>query len=231
MKGWHDTWNDILHCDGHPRWKVDDLNAKSIALNHIQNQASQVLGSKDSLNIFCPLAGDDPFVRYAWEKGHDVTAIDLVPDAVKAMRSQFEGSWQEEKSDDGTVIWKHESGRVTLYQGDALVQRAELLQKFHAVYDKDSFGALDESMRSDFCKRITDYTNQDGGFIYLEVKNKDEDHPGRNDGPPFHITKDILMDSANFGSSFAHVSCLGKVYEIPIPKMSQIGHILKRLPR
>src|SRR5210317_1411102 len=75
--GWSDTWSDILN-GGSKRWKVDDIEAKKIALAHIIN-ATATTGSSDKtpLRILCPLAGDDPFVHYAWSQGHDVTAIDI----------------------------------------------------------------------------------------------------------------------------------------------------------
>jgi len=253
--GWHATWDDILNQDGSPRWKVDDLQAKSIALNHIEKhyhnsngaiveQEQEQKGTK--LNIFCPLAGDDPFVKYAWDQGHDVTALDLVPAAVEAMKSQFDGTWEKEEQtvadggDSTTIIWTHESGRATLYVGDMMVERKELFNKFHAIYDKDSFGALGKSMRTTFCQRIADYTKKttdssvkdDGsGIVYIEVKKKPDDHPGRYEGPPYSVDHDDLMEPTNFGKAFEYVVSLGKVYDIPIPSMTQTGHVLKRMIR
>ena len=149
---------------------MDDLSAKKIALDHIlQHSSTSVDDDGDSqqsdnnnmLRILCPLAGDDPFVHYAWSQGHDVTAIDIVPDALASMRSQFgdggkkdvvdKDDWSvEEVSDknDSSKVWKHESGRATLYEGDVLMKRPELVQSFDVIYDKDSFGALTLDMRS-----------------------------------------------------------------------------------
>lgn len=229
--GWSSTWDDILKKGGNPRWKVDDLNAKKIALDHIQSHAVTTNKKDDVLSIFCPLAGDDPFIRYAWGHGHDVTALDIVPEAVEAMRSQFDGSWEKKKLDNGTVVWIHDSGRATLYQGDALVQRTELYNKFNAVYDKDSFGALEKSMRSTFCQRIADYTKKEGSIVYVEVKKKADNHPQRDSGPPFSVSPDDLMETTNFGLAFEYMSNLGKVYDLPIPGMTQTGHILRRIVR
>ena len=149
---------------------MDDLSAKKIALDHIlQHSSTSVDDDGDSqqsdnnnmLRILCPLAGDDPFVHYAWSQGHDVTAIDIVPDALASMRSQFgdggkkdvadRDDWTvEEVSDknDSSKVWKHKSGRATLYEGDVLMKRPELVQSFDVIYDKDSFGALTLDMRS-----------------------------------------------------------------------------------
>jgi len=70
--GWSATWKDILN-GGNPRWKVTDLGAKKIALGHITGHSSHAskedgVASSPSLNILCPLAGDDEFVHHAWTK-------------------------------------------------------------------------------------------------------------------------------------------------------------------
>ena len=41
--------------------------------------------------------------------------------------------------------------------------------KVDGVYDKDSFGALDKSMRNPFCARMADYVKK-GGIIYIETR-------------------------------------------------------------
>lgn len=226
--GWNETWDDILG-GGNPRWKVDDVEKKAIALDHMERNAA----TNSPLEIFCPLAGDDPFVHYAWTRGHCVTGADLVPSAVEAMRKQFkEGHWNKDvhPTEESVTIWKHNSGRATLYETDILVPFGELNGRFDAIYDKDSFGALEKSMRSAYCKRIADYT-KDGGIIYTEVKLKPDNHPGRFAGPPFSVNKEDLMETGNFGHSFDYVESLGEVYDVPIPNMSQTGHILKRMVR
>mmetsp|Transcript_21534 Transcript_21534/g.46690 ORF Transcript_21534/g.46690 Transcript_21534/m.46690 type:complete len:276 (+) Transcript_21534:50-877(+) len=226
---WTATWDDILR-GGPTRWKVDDLKPKQQALSYITKY--HVGGSDGSdgtkLNILCPLAGDDPFVQYAWSRGHSVTAIDLVPAAVQVMKEQFGGSemdWKKESSaNDSEVIWRHQSGRATLYQGDMMAKRAELLNHFDAIYDKDSFGALPMELRETYCQRLADYAKDDSNsIVYIEVKNKET---GRESGPPYHVDRADLMES--FGQSFVHMAELGQVYPLPMPNFSQMGHILQR---
>ena len=231
MPSWSDTWGDILG-GGPARWKVDDIDAKRIALGHIAEHASGPDEVRGPLRILCPLAGDDPFVRHAWSEGHVLTAVDIVPEALRSMRDRFGGDaddWTSEGVEgagDGS-IWKHASGRATLYEGDVLARRRELLNSFDAVYDKDSFGALPLNVRSKFCERLSGFV-KDGGVVYLEVKNKET---GREGGPPFHVEKSDVMDEANFGASFEYVAGLGEVYPLKMPGMKQIGHVLRRLPR
>ncbi|CAJ1954769.1 unnamed protein product [Cylindrotheca closterium] len=225
--GWSDTWKDILD-GGNQRWKVDNLDAKKIALKHITDNT--ITSSARKLKILCPLAGDDKFVFHAWSEGHDVTAIDLVPEAVAAMRQQFGSStdgWTSTPKEDEGLVWKHDSGRVTLYEGDMLKKRSELENSFDAIYDKDSYGALTKDIRPAFCQRLSDYA-KDGATLYIEVKNKAS---GREHGPPFHVEKSDLMESTSFGPYFNHVTALGELYPLPMPGMQQTGHILKRMLR
>jgi hypothetical protein len=240
---WTHTWKDILS-GGSPRWKVDDVALKQHALSYISNFVTSLSPDNEqrSLNILCPLAGDDPFVHQAWLQGHSVTSIDLVPDAVAAMRKQFisdtsplptktsENQWSVVDQSNGGKLWNHSNGRATLYEGDMLEKRPELVNKFDAVYDKDSFGALDKSMRQSFCQRIADYTKDDA-IVYVEVKHKDADHPGRQNGPPYHVEKDDLMELTSFGECFDYIASLGQVYDIGMDGMSQTAHVLKRKAR
>ena len=220
---WKDTWTDILG-GGPQRWKVNDLDAKKKALTHIMEHTSSVEGP---MHILCPLAGDDSFVHYVWSQGHHVTAIDIVPAALKAMRGQFGDmeDWSSESEKASEVVWKHKSGRATLLEGDVFVKRPELLKSFDAVYDKDSFGAMHLDMRPTFCERVSEFV-KDGGTLYVEVKNKETGN--KTAGPPFHVEKDDLMEQTNFGAHFEHIASLGEVYPLNMSGMKQIGHILQR---
>lgn len=219
---------------------MDDLTIKKRSLARIHEYVSSAQFSVDAktenapLSIFCPLAGDDPFVQTAWLDGHHVTSIDLVPAAVEAMRRQFGGSeqdWTRRESSSGddenskTIVWKHKSGRVTLYEGDMMQKRPEWNGMFDVVYDKDSFGALPLDLRQVYCKRLAEYCKPDA-IVYIEVKNKSGGK--QSGGPPFHIEKEDLMETTSFGTSFEHVAALGEVYELDIPGAKQTAHILKR---
>lgn len=225
MSSWKDTWSDILN-GGPKRWKVDDIEAKQKALTHITDATTS--SSDTPLRILCPLAGDDQFVHYAWSQGHDVTAIDLVPAALKAMRLQFgensDEEWSSSTSKTSGTVWKHKSGRATLYEGDMLMKRPELHSSFDVVYDKDSFGALNLDMRKAYCQRLSEFIKGDG-VVYVEVKNKES---GREFGPPYHVEKNDLMDETSFGGAFDYVKGLGEVYPLNMGGMRQMGHILRK---
>eukprot|EP00558_Chaetoceros_sp_UNC1202_P001293 CAMPEP_0197261344 /NCGR_PEP_ID=MMETSP1429-20130617/84497_1 /TAXON_ID=49237 /ORGANISM="Chaetoceros sp., Strain UNC1202" /LENGTH=238 /DNA_ID=CAMNT_0042725607 /DNA_START=108 /DNA_END=824 /DNA_ORIENTATION=- len=237
MGGWNDTWSDILN-GGNPRWKVTDEKCHEKALSHFQSFVSTTDTSSSSadISVLCPLAGDDPFVYLLWIMGYSVTTIDLVPDAVEAMKVQFGGSpndWSKVKPDDEkdeSVYWSHVSGRATLVVGDALQHRSTWVNRFDAVYDKDSFGALGVQMRKGFCTRMGEYVKS-GGMVYLECKLKDNHEEVKGQGPPHSLKKEDLMEATSYGDAFDHVEELGAVYDLPGPMgstMKQTGHIMKR---
>jgi len=226
---WAENWADILS-GGNPRWKVTDPQSHQNALSHFQ---TYVETEPSKVSVFCPLAGDDPFIFLLWKYGYSVTTIDLVPAAVEALKEQFtttddtaEEIWTMQEKD-GTIIYSHNSGRATLMVGDALQKRPELTNTFDAVYDKDSFGALPKPLRSSFCKCISEYTKP-GAVIYLECKLKDNHESVKDIGPPYSLTKVELTESGNYGEEFEYVKGLENVYNIDVGGMSQTGHILRK---
>ena len=257
---WSTAWDDILS-GGNPRWKISSEECHNRAYEHFRRFVPVPIAEDDDkekkvISVFCPLAGDDPFVPLLYKKGYHVTAIDLVPEAIEAMKKQFgdnddddsniwtkkeSSSSDEDDNNDDDIIWTHKSGRVTLIVGDALKKRSYLNNSFDAVYDKDSFGALPISMRKSFCSRISEYTKING-ILYLECKLKqpapsgterngqDDDNGGQ--GPPFSLTRDDLMENDNYGGSnkFEYVEGLGIVYELAenFATMKQTGHVLRR---
>lgn len=219
---WTDMWDDI-DGGGNLRWKVVDSDAHQSVLKTMKKH----MKIKGSNQVLCPLSGDDPMVHLLWQQGHSVTAMDLVPVALERMRNQFTGGWTREDRKNGIVVWKHESGRATQYEGDALLYHEELKETFDAVYDKDSFGALNQGIREAYCSRMSQYTKE-GSVVYMEVVLKDDHEESKHIGPPFSLERDDLMDSKYYGTSFKHVESLGSVYPLDMPGALQTGHILSR---
>ncbi|VEU37024.1 unnamed protein product [Pseudo-nitzschia multistriata] len=239
---WSSAWEDILS-GGNPRWRITSEESHEKAYANFYRFLPEGTPSDDkikNISVLCPLAGDDPFVHLLYRKGYSVTAIDLVSEAVEAMKAQFDGgddsSWakEEDENNDGSVtniVWKHSSGRATLIVGDAMKKRTNLNQSFDAVYDKDSFGALPKELRKPFCQRISEYTKENG-ILYLECKLK---KGGDDSGPPFSLQRGDLMEDDNFGGGkFEYIKGLGRVYDLPgnmNAVMQQTGHVLRRCSR
>merc|ERR1711865_933777 len=165
------------------------------------------------ISVLCPLAGDDPFIFLLYQKGYSVTAIDIVEDAINALKQRFDqGSpdttntttaaadatsccWTKTHEPDGDLIWKHRNGRVTFIVGDVTKPRPAFVNSFDAVYDKDSFGALPMTVRPAFCHRMLEYT-KDRAILYLECKVKPGHHNATTAdtmGPPYSLRYEDIM--------------------------------------
>lgn len=220
---WSASWSKIISGEN-DMWKVTEEFKHKQALAYFQQY---VKGDPKDVSVLCPLAGDDPIVHLLWKQGYTVTTIDLVPEAVERMKSQFSNDWTKvEDTANNTIVWKHGSGRANLIIGDALQYRSELENTFDAVYDKDSFGALEREMRSEFCSRMAEYVKKDG-IVYLECKLKANHENVKDQGPPFSLKEEDLMEESSYGKGFNYVAGLGKIYDIDFPGWEQTGHILK----
>ena len=142
------------------------------------------------------------------------------------MRLQFGGEdeWSREELDTKLVQWTHSSRRVTIFEGDLFSLVAELKGSIDAVYDKDSFGALEKEDRPKYVDTVSYYLKH-GGIVYTEVKYKEAEEE-RQKGPPFHLKKDDLIQPDNFGKGFEYKKDLGELYKISMPNSKQTGHIL-----
>jgi hypothetical protein len=150
-------------------------------LTFLQHYAPPSSNTDAALRILCPVTTDDDmFLRYAFEQGQHICAIGLVPYAAISLREQFgpnDDDWviqedegeEEDPLNDGMVVWKHKSERLTLYLplGDILMDLPELHGTFDIVYDKDAVGALAPESRVQFCERLASYTKE-GGVVYTE---------------------------------------------------------------
>lgn len=270
MSNWAGTWKDILQ-GGNPRWKItsEECHAKAYThfkkyvpldrnTDHNNNNNHHHEEKKKQISVLCPLAGDDPFIFLLYQKGYSVTAIDLVEDAINALKQRFDqGSpdtttnttaaaadatsccWTKTHEPDGDLIWKHRNGRVTFIVGDVTKPRPAFVNSFDAVYDKDSFGALPMTVRPAFCHRMLEYT-KDRAILYLECKVKPGHHNATTTtvdtmGPPYSLRYEDIMDPTNYGgiNKFEYIAGLGPVYDLPsqMGGMQQTGHILQRTER
>lgn len=81
-------------------------------------------------------------------------------------------------------------------------------------------------MRKGYCTRIAEYVKK-GGTVYLECKLRDNHEESKNQGPPFSLMKEDIMEETSFGNSFVYIKSLESVYDLSMP-MQQTGHILVR---
>jgi len=216
---WEDTWKDVLRPGGNKRWKDSEGEHVAAVMAEVQKRYAS-----RSVAVLVPLCGDTPVVPTLWQQGHHVTGMELVPQALESMRSQFPGSWSSGTEGNFTV-WKHESGRAELWQGDIAHAAPSLVERHDVVVDKDSWGALPKDFLPTYTQRVASYMKP-GGVIILEAKFKDNAEQ-RRIGPPFHTEPEDLRKSWNpNGVSF--ITTLGERYRLKRAGLHQIQYLLQR---
>jgi len=118
--------------------------------------------------ILVPGCGRGHEVCYLAAQAHDVTAVDIAPSAIAAVR---------EKLDEG-----HCSAH--LIQADLLEWEPDM--PFDAIYEQTSLCALDPPDWPEYARRLATWLKPGGRLFALFMQT------GREGGPPYHCDLDIM---------------------------------------
>ena len=88
------------------------------------------------------------------------------------------------------VGWVADNGRVRLWQADMFEERSSELGQIDVVHDKDSFGAIDPSLRDQYVALVRKYCKP-GATVLLEAKQGPK---MPNPGPPFTVTEEQVKE-------------------------------------
>eukprot|EP01125_Pyxidicula_operculata_P014447 TRINITY_DN4811_c0_g1_i1.p1 TRINITY_DN4811_c0_g1~~TRINITY_DN4811_c0_g1_i1.p1 ORF type:complete len:137 (-),score=24.89 TRINITY_DN4811_c0_g1_i1:87-497(-) len=121
----------------------------------------------------------------------------------------------------GVILWSSNNNRLKIWEGDGLVQQEEESQAYDVIFDKDAFGALPFELREKYSRTVSSYLKV-GGYWYYEVKEKEI---GRDKGPPFHVTSEVLK---TFIPSYKSIQEGVNLYKISVPEWKQISHIFQK---
>ena len=146
----------------------------------------------EEISAFVPLAGNSPAVRFLYDKGHPVTAVEYVPEALGTLRAeQFPGinfDIQELKSSAAAIIGKEYSAqRLSLLEQDIFLFRAEM--QFDLIYDRGALVAFPPEEHPRYAKLISDSLSSRGA-IFIRCSNF-ADSPSYN-GPPYPVGTDRI---------------------------------------
>lgn len=119
-------------------------------------------GALTPCRIFIPGCGRGYEVTYLAQLGFDVTAIDLAPSAVQALRAAL------------TIA------KVSAQALEADIFRWQPYAPFDAIYEQTALCAIDPAMRSDYAERLWTWLKPGGKLYALFMQT------GQPGGPPFH---------------------------------------------
>jgi len=229
-KGFDQVFEDI-QAGGAPRWKVGesvkDWETQHANILEFCRPTDEPGGGKARLIV--PLCGDAAYVKYAWEQGYHVTAVEWSEVAVGALKKQFEASGVSfttatGTAGEGTVV--HESDGVRVVQSDwesfAAYALAKEADSFDVIMDKDAFGFFGPVRGKPYAAALSKLLKPKG-HVYLEVKERADG----SEGPPFHISTDMINDCfASCGVTI--VKAFGTQPAPYGPTMTQVAYMLQR---
>eukprot|EP00931_Biecheleriopsis_adriatica_P078146 TRINITY_DN51613_c0_g1_i1.p1 TRINITY_DN51613_c0_g1~~TRINITY_DN51613_c0_g1_i1.p1 ORF type:complete len:269 (-),score=50.93 TRINITY_DN51613_c0_g1_i1:189-995(-) len=183
----------------------------------------------DVPTLLVPLSGDCAYVKYAWDMGFHVTAVEWSSVAVGTLLEQFAASGVSFTTSQGTAgtdttVYEGERIRLVVADWAAYTAHAEAkeLASFDVIFDKDAFGFLGPTRGKPYAATLCKLLKPKA-FVYLEVKNR---AGGGSSGPPFHISVEDISDS--FGScSVPIVKDFGKQPAPYGPEMTQAAYMLQ----
>ena len=137
-------------------------------------------------SVLIPLAGNSPAVRLLYDLGMNVTAVEYVPEAVRALlHEQFPGiRIQRQKTRDATVFFGR---RLSVRQGDFFKLPPELC--FDLVYDRAAIVAIPPRRRRPYANILTRATRPGGALFAVGY----EFIGGRRRGPPYSLSRAELL--------------------------------------
>ena len=132
---------------------------------------------KEDEHCLVPLCGDSPAVRFLYDQGHRVTAIDMVPEAVTSLKQH---SFGDVSFDEEDQISRAE--RICIHQQNFFDVTLESGVDF--VYDRAALIALDAPTRVLYVQKIISMLSP-AAVIYVEsIQGDDRLKEG---GPPFAV--------------------------------------------
>ena len=143
------------------------------------------LGLKPGCKVLVPLCGNSIAVRFLWEKGHEVVAVEYVEKAVQSLIQTRFSDLEFTKSPEGV----HSADRLSIHCGDFFQFKSE--STFDFVYDRAALIALFPDQRKKYTKLISKHIGPKG-FQCLVSFESDGDYP---DVPPFPVTEEEIKQS------------------------------------
>lgn len=143
--------------------------------------------------ILVPLAGKSLDIRFLLERGHEVVAVELVEDAVRAFFDDL-GETPVVEERQGCPVYLGE--KVTFHVADFFETTPGGLGRVDGIYDRASLVALPPAYRARYAAHLASLAPYGSGVLMITV---DYDR-GQMSGPPFSVPPSEV--EAIFGGPF-----------------------------
>eukprot|EP01094_Clydonella_sp_ATCC50884_P023811 TRINITY_DN5795_c0_g1_i5.p1 TRINITY_DN5795_c0_g1~~TRINITY_DN5795_c0_g1_i5.p1 ORF type:complete len:265 (-),score=98.09 TRINITY_DN5795_c0_g1_i5:417-1154(-) len=200
LEKWAGAWSGIVE-GREQKWKGEEASGahhKNVAALHHHWQHLSAPAA-----VIVPLAGDTPAVDSLLERGHHVTAVEIVPAAVDRLVERVSGACgtqvERGEAEGGVVVVR--TGRLTVLQCDlfALPLAAAPAASFDLVYDRASLTAIPPDQRCAYADLLARLLKPASGVYFLDCIDRSllpEEQQAK--GPPWH-TDDAEVERVYVG--------------------------------
>jgi len=182
---WDDRWKNPTTAP--PRWKYEEQFK-----THVQNYEwlrSQLGESTISTfrHVFVPLCGDSPMVSYLAQKGHVVTCVEYVDNAVKQlMASMPDKTFRSGPLSFNLPSYNSTDGTLTLLQGD-IFKCNFVSPKFDFIYDRAALAAIPPERQLEYARLMVS-SLRENGYYFLDCFETND----ASRGPPWNLPPRVV---------------------------------------
>jgi thiopurine S-methyltransferase len=182
----------MYHFDDWQRhWLHDDTPWTGQTVNDFAAEYLPRLKQKYALpsdaNVLIPLAGNSSAVRFYYEQGFAVSAVEYVPAAVEQLRKTFpELTFETQELSTGRMF---SAPRLRIYQQDFFAFAEP--QRYDLVFDRGAFVAIQPKERPRYAEILVQ-SMKPGALLLIRTA---EFLDGIWRGPPYSVTEDQLSIS------------------------------------
>jgi len=176
------------------RWREGRIGFHKTEVQPILMQHAEVLLGANPNRVFVPLCGKSVDLPWLAERVPEVVGNELIPEAVAAF---FEEQGLKPNTATAGGLTRHQSGNLTLFEGDFFNLTPELAGTFPAVYDRAALIALPPEMRPAYAERLLSLLAP-GGVVLLITLHAPMPP---EQGPPYSVAPEEIAE--RFGKETA----------------------------
>ena len=176
----------VIGNDWKQRWLANQIGFHEGTPNKhlVQHWAS--LGVRKRARILVPLCGAAADIRWFVEQGHQVTGIEMVPEAIERFFADS-GLTPQRVSAERAIVWS--AGPISIVQGNIFDIGDRPLGKCDAVYDRAAITAMPEKSRPGYRCRLSRWLVPRAPGLVVSMTYD----TSKKEGPPYSVSDDEIL--------------------------------------
>lgn len=162
------------------RWRERRIGFHKTEVQPILVRHAEVLLAENPNRVFVPLCGKSVDLPWLAERVPEVVGNELIPEAVAAF---FEEQGLEPSSQVVGALKRHQSGRITVFEGDFFDFTLEQSGTFPSIYDRAALIALPPQERPRYAARLLSLLAPGGVMLLITLHGPQPPEQG----PPYCV--------------------------------------------